>query len=138
MNRALVTGLAVSLCALSLLALAAVLTLRSASSAGTEADRVFGQGGSFTSNTCNLGGISASSLCTHAGVALDAADNLYVSDANNSRVLEYDSPLTTDTMADRVFGQGGSFTSGGCNLGNGIPGPASASSLCTPLGVALD
>src|SRR5438128_2487525 len=125
MNRALVTGLAVSLCALSLLAIAAVLTLGSASSAGTEADRVFGQGGIFTSNTCNLGGISASSLCDPTGV-VDAAGNLYVADSVNGRVLEYDSPLTTDTVADRVFGQP-DFTSGGFPCA-----PPSASSLCSP------
>ena len=99
----------------------------------TVADRVFGQGGSFTSNSCNLGGISGSSLCDPQGVALDVAGNLYVGDTSNNRVLEYDSPLTTDTVADRVFGQGGSFTSNTCNLG-GI----SANSLCYPEGVALD
>jgi len=48
-----------------------------------------------------------------------------------SRVLEYDNPLATDTAADRVFGQGGSFTSGTCNLG-GI----SASSLSVAPGTA--
>jgi hypothetical protein len=113
------------------------------------ADRVFGQGGSFTSRVCNLGGISASSLCGLGGVAVDRAGNLYVADGRsigghsipeapprpspNHRVLEYDSPLTTDTVADHVFGQGGSFTSNTCNLG-GI----SASSLCVPFGVAVD
>jgi len=64
---------------------------------------------------------------------VDGDGNLYVADEGNSRVLEYDSPLTTDTVADRVFGQGGSFTTGSttCNL-------PSASSLCRPEGVALD
>ncbi len=38
-------------------------------------------------------------------VAVDRAGNLYVSDLNNNRVLEYDRPLLTDTVADRVFGQ---------------------------------
>jgi hypothetical protein len=94
---------------------------------------VFGQGGSFTSNTCNLGGISASSLCGSFGVAMDAAGNLYVADYGNNRVLEYSTPLTTDTVADRVFGQGGSRTNSACDLG-GI----SASSLCGPAGVAFD
>ena len=97
------------------------------------ADRVFGQGGSFTSATCNLGGISASALCQPAGVAVDSAGNLYVADLVNSRVLQYNAPLTTDAVADRVFGQGGSFTSNTCNLG-GI----SASSLCQPLDVTVD
>lgn len=99
----------------------------------TVADRVFGQGGSFTSGTCNLGGRSAGSLCGPWGVEVDASGNLYVVDDHNERVLEYDSPLTTDTVADRVFGQGGSFTTASCNLGG-----RSASSLCNPTGIAVD
>src|SRR5450759_1657051 len=98
------------------------------------ADRVFGQGGSFTNGpaggTCNVGGVSASSLCNPTGVAVDAAGRLYIADLSNSRVLEYDSPLTCQ-VADRVFGQGGSFTTGTCN---GI----NASSLCGPGSVAVD
>ena len=97
------------------------------------ADRVFGQGGNFNSLNCNFGGISASSLCGPGGVAVDASGNLFVADSVNSRILEYDHPLTTDTIADRVFGQGGSFTSGTCNLG-GI----SANSLCGSRGVGVD
>ena len=104
-----------------------------ANAGDTVADLVFGQGGSFTSNTCNLGGVSASSLCFPPGVALDGAGNLFVSDLSNNRVLEYNSPLTTDLVADRVFGQGGSFTTGTCNLGG-----VSASSLCSVAGVVLD
>src|SRR5207244_1142051 len=69
------------------------------------ADRVFGQGGSFTTNTCNLGGLSTSSLCVPQGVALDAASNLYVADTGSLRLLEYDSPLTTDAVADRVVSE---------------------------------
>ena len=116
-----------------LLALAVIL-LRSASAApgDTAADRVFGQGGSFTSATCNLGGISASSLCQPLDVAVDAAGNLYVADTN-SRVLEYNTPLTTGTVAGLVFGQGGSFTTNTPNNG-GI----SASSLGDPTAMALD
>jgi len=110
-----------------------VLEFNSPLTTDAVADRVFGQGGSFTSGTCNLGGISANSLCFPQGLALDGTGNLYVAEGNNSRVLEYNSPLTTDAVADRVFGQGGSFTSNTCNLG-GI----SASSLCVPYGVALD
>src|SRR2546428_12751352 len=64
------------------LALAVILLLSAFAAPGdTEADRVFGQGGSFTSNTCNLGGVSASSLCggfagvTVGGAGLDCADH---------------------------------------------------------------
>jgi hypothetical protein len=99
----------------------------------TTADKVFGQSGSFTTQTCNNGGVSANSLCVPGGVAVDAAGNLYIDDVNNSRVLEYNTPLTTDTTADKVFGQGGNFTSQ-----NGCSNPVSADSLCSPFGVALD
>jgi sugar lactone lactonase YvrE len=95
------------------------------------ADQVFGQP-NFTSRTSNNGGLSASSLNYPTGVALDAAGNLYVADAGNSRVLVYYAPLTTDTIADRVFGQP-NFTSSTSNNGG-----LSASSLYEPSGVALD
>jgi sugar lactone lactonase YvrE len=45
---------------------------------GATAAKVFGQGGSFTSNACNNGGVSANSLCTPAGLALDSNGNLYI------------------------------------------------------------
>src|SRR5208282_5728876 len=58
-------------------------------------------------------------------VAVDPAGNLYVADAGNNRVLEYDSPQT-NPVANQVFGQSNSFNSAsGCNAG-GI----SAASLC--------
>ena len=100
---------------------------------GASANRVFGQSGSFNSAACNNGGISANSLCAPFGVALDTLGNLYVADSNNSRVLEYNTPLTTDTTADRVFGQSGFLIVGGCD-DNGL----GANSLCQPYGVALD
>jgi len=49
-------------------------------------------------------------------------------------VLEYDSPLTIDASADRVFGQAGSFTSAQCNVG----GAVSRGTLCKPTAVAAD
>jgi sugar lactone lactonase YvrE len=95
----------------------------------TQPDLVFGQGGSFTSSACNKGGtIGAATLCNPLGVATDSAGKLYISDTSNSRVLEYDLPLVTD-VTDRVFGQGGSFNTGGCDIGG-----VSADSLCTPAG----
>lgn len=97
----------------------------------TSADLVFGQGGNFTSNKCNLGGRSASSLCVPMGVTVDNAGNLYAADGFNNRVLEYNTPRTTDTIADRVFGTCGSFTSFAC-VG------VSAESLKNPTGVAVD
>ena len=102
-------------------------------SGNTTADRVFGQADAFNLANCNGIGLSAKSLCGPMAVARDASDNIYIADTNNSRVLEYDSPLTTDTTADRVFGQLGSFTT---NLANN--GGLNANSLLFPRGVGVD
>ncbi|MFZ5628076.1 MAG: hypothetical protein ACOY5B_03035 [Spirochaetota bacterium] len=50
------------------------------------ATRVWGQAGSFTANTVNNGGISASSLNTPSGLDIDET-GLYVGDSANNRVL---------------------------------------------------
>jgi hypothetical protein len=100
---------------------------------GGGANLVFGQGGSFTSSLPNNGGVSANSLSDPVGIALDDGGNLYVADEGNNRVLEYNTPLTTDTTADTVFGQGGNF---GSNVSNN--GGVSADSLASPDGVAVD
>jgi sugar lactone lactonase YvrE len=103
------------------------------------ANLVFGQGSSgnnFASNACAVG---ATGLCDPIGVALDGANNLYVADSHNNRVLEYNAPLANpaapNVTANLVFGQGSSgtdFTSGGCGQG------PSATQLCIPTGVAVD
>ena len=100
---------------------------------GGGANLVFGQGSSFTSSNCNDGGVGPGSLCSPVGVAVDGGGNIYIADFNNNRVLEYNTPLTTDTVADEVFGQANSFTSFSCNNGG-----LSAGSLCLPIGVAVD
>ncbi|MEP7356106.1 MAG: NHL repeat-containing protein, partial [Anaerolineales bacterium] len=102
-------------------------------SSGMPASHVFGQGGSFTTGAANNGGVSANSLNQPRALALDGQGHLYVADASNHRVLEYDQPLLTDQTADRVFGQQ-NFGSNSANQGGG----ASATDLNTPLGVALD
>jgi sugar lactone lactonase YvrE len=96
----------------------------------TTATRVYGQLGSFTTNTINKGGISADSLSFPRGLALDSGGNLYVADAGNSRVLFY---LAGSTTATRVYGQLGSFTSNTANNGG-----VSANSLTFLAGIALD
>jgi hypothetical protein len=99
------------------------------------ADRVFGQDGSFTMASCNGGGTaSALTLCKPFGVGVDTSGNLYVADSRNNRVLEYDSPLSTDATADQVFGQAENLTSTKCNIG----GLVAAKTLCRPQGVAAD
>jgi DNA-binding beta-propeller fold protein YncE len=89
------------------------------------ADRVLGQGGSFDSRTCNLGGLSARSLCFPGALAFDRQDHLYVADLANQRVLLFENPLTNDA-ASKVFGQAG-FTQDRCNRGRSQP---AAATLC--------
>lgn len=99
-------------------------------SGSTTATRVYGQLGSFTTNTVNNGGVSADSLNAPTGLTLDSSGNLYVADSVNNRVLYYPVDSTTAT---RVYGQLDSFTSNTANNG-GI----TASSLNTPYAVAVD
>ncbi len=120
---------------------------KSAKTAGIAASVVFGQAGSFTTSGCPRGGnpTSADTLCEPIGVAVDPAGNLYVSDNQDQRVLEYDQPLRAkggnpgkpgspgDTTADRVIGQS-SFTSNSFLSGCG----PSATSLCGPTAIAVD
>jgi sugar lactone lactonase YvrE len=96
------------------------------------ADRVLGQGGSFTSKVCNLGGITASSMCYPADVDVDANNNVYVVDWQNNRVLQYLDPVNTDTIADQVWGQLGSFTTGTYTTS------PTADTLTNPIAVATD
>jgi hypothetical protein len=96
----------------------------------TIATRVYGQGGNFTTNAENKGGISANSLDLPVGVALDSGGNLYIADCNNNRVLYYPAGSTTAT---RVYGQSGSFTTNKVNKGG-----VSANSLYQPEKVAVD
>lgn len=81
------------------------------------ADRVLGQGRSFTSRTCNKGGPSARSLCRPGALAFDSRDNLYVADLSNQRVLLFLNPLN-DAVADKVFGQADFQQGRGCNRGD--------------------
>jgi DNA-binding beta-propeller fold protein YncE len=89
------------------------------------ADRVLGQRGSFTTNDCNRKGRGPASLCYPGALAFDGADNLYVADLGNHRVLLFLDPRK-DPTADKVFGQEG-FQGGDCNRGNPRPG---AATLC--------
>jgi DNA-binding beta-propeller fold protein YncE len=68
-------------------------------------------------------------------VAVGPSGALYVADAGNDRVLEFQKPLR-DTLADRVFGHAG-FAAGGVRYPN-LPPPATAANLLTPMGVAVD
>ncbi len=78
-------------------------------------------------------------------MATDSQGNLYVPDFYNNRILRYDSPFTTDSTADYVWGQA-DFSGTTCNRGSGFD-LASARSLCLApppgfgdinVGVAID
>lgn len=109
-------------------------------------------GDSSMSNYPHRSVASASTLCgepdhiftvleekSQVGMWVDGQGNLYVADAFNNRVLEYNSPFTTDTVADQEWGQadfGGVycnqqevFSFGSIDFSGGQPSPT-ASSLC--------
>jgi len=96
----------------------------------TTATRVYGQLGSFTSNTANNGGRSADTLNSPRGVYVDANNFVYIADTTNDRVLAYENNSTTAT---KVFGQQDGFTTGTSNLGG-----LSAQSLNSPRGAIRD
>jgi sugar lactone lactonase YvrE len=94
--------------------------------------------------TTAAGGIGCTatqtSTCSPQGLALDAADNLFLVDSENQRTLEFNTPWsfagTPPQAASLVFGQGSTgtnFAGGGCNQGG-----ESADSLCGPFGLAVD
>ena len=95
----------------------------------TTATRVYGQTGSFTTNSANQGGISADSLNGPFGITLNGS-GVFISDRSNNRILFYSS---NSTSASRVYGQGNSFASTTANKG-GI----NASSLNDPWGITAD
>lgn len=110
----------------------------------TTPDRVYGQFGSFTDGVANnngngetgSGAASAENLFNPRYVAVDSSDGLYVADANNNRALYFAND--SDTKADRVYGQFGSFTTSTLNNdGKGAPRLPSADNLAGPQGIAV-
>ena len=96
---------------------------------------VYGQP-TAAANSSNQGSLSptAGTVWNPERVAADAAGDLWVADALNSRVLEFPPPGTAGaTTASRVLGQRGSFTSGDLN-GYGLD----ARALAVPAGVSVD
>jgi hypothetical protein len=101
----------------------------------TTATRVYGQLGSFTSNTANNGGPSANSL-NQPWMVRPYAGGVFIADDQNNRVLYY---ASTSTTASQVWGQYGSFTCNVANNNGGCGGPAvSANSLNNPTGIDVD
>ena len=68
------------------------------------------------------------------GVATAQNGDLYVADAFNNRVLQFTAPISSASVAVRVFGQL-DFASGAANQGGLYPG---ANTLNNPTGVAVD
>jgi hypothetical protein len=102
-----------------------------------EAEVVVGQGATganFTAKACNNGGIGAATLCHPTDAAIDGGNHLYIADAGNNRILEYNGSLASVT-ANVVFGQGGFFITNNANLGGTAP---SAATLSLPLWLAVD
>lgn len=94
--------------------------------------RVYGQNGSFTSGTSNLGTLAANGpncLNGPRGLAFDSNNNLYLADGSNHRVLFFPDGSTTAT---RVYGQN-DLNSGPINRG----GTTNQNTLNTPQGIAL-
>jgi sugar lactone lactonase YvrE len=78
-----------------------VLEFKPPFSNGMNASVTIGQP-SFTATT---GAATASGLNGPAGLAFDSGGNLWVSDANNNRVLEFKAPFSTGMSASLVVGQ---------------------------------
>jgi sugar lactone lactonase YvrE len=111
------------------------------------ADVVIGQNDSY-SYYCNQNSSATSAvpgtpgpntLCSPNAVAVDGAENVYVADSTNNRVLVYTNPFAAPSgqnsgfNARLVFGQGTTgkaFTFAGCAVGS--------AGLCFPSGVAVD
>jgi sugar lactone lactonase YvrE len=113
---------------------------------GEPADFVLGQPDLYGSLKDGNGGPTTSPLNYFGpeGVAVDSQGNLYVADTGNDRVLEYNAPMSTCATfpctgppPNAVFGQLGDFFAGGCNFAS-FTVAASADSLCSPWGLAVD
>jgi len=81
----------------------------------------------FTSSDC--GAPTQSTLCDAEAVSVDGAGNVWITDAEHNRVLEYKPPFATGMAASLVLGQP-DFSSAGCK--------ATAKGLCRPAGTAFD
>ncbi len=80
------------------------------------------------------GPASAQSLCNPSGLAIDGADNLYVADTQNSRVLIFKAPIAAKgTAAAVVIGQAtmNAAATALCNRGATVDG----TTLCRPQGI---
>jgi len=106
-----------------------VLVFQTPYSTDYSADFVFGQGGSFTTNTGNNGGISNSSLLNPTSISFDNNNRVFISDYGNNRILIYNDPLNLDTNADWVIGQPDFSSNGAAATDSTLDHPNSCSVL---------
>jgi hypothetical protein len=108
------------------------------------ADFVYGQGGVFTTRSCNPSGANATTLCNPSAAALDASGDIYIADAGNNRVLEFakagNPPGASDAIASRSYGQVAVADFSDTQCADGVAGdpPPSDHAMCNPGGVAID
>ena len=88
----------------------------------------------FTSGFCT-GSSAANALFLSYGMTVDRKGNLWATDFENSRVLEFTPPFSNGMSATLALGQAGVNSSAGCN--RGAAGP-DANTLCNPVGVSFD
>jgi sugar lactone lactonase YvrE len=99
---------------------------------GKDADLIFGEHNPGAINDY-LSGFTNSTLFHPSGIAVDSNGNLFVADSGANRVLEYNQPYNTDTVADEVFGTCGDFTGEGVGCTS-----VSAATLSGPTAIAID
>jgi sugar lactone lactonase YvrE len=103
---------------------------------GQAAHLVFGQGGSFTSNSNPAGCGSVASICTPTAITVDVLSDLLVVDRDQDRGLLFFSPLVKNPI---LPGSGLGATIPDLVVGTQGCGPAAtASTLCSPDGIAAD
>ncbi|MGC2305267.1 NHL repeat-containing protein, partial [Candidatus Binatus sp.] len=96
-----------------------------------------GQPGFTTSSK----GTTDNTLIDPTDVKVDSADNVYVADAGNNRVLQFDGPIAgNQPTANQVLGQHSSFTTGACDTGTAVGDQQGigTDSLCFPASLAFD
>lgn len=93
---------------------------------GEQASIVLGQSNFTSSNS----GENESGLAGPEGIAIDSKGNVWISDSENNRVLEFTLPFSNGESASLVLGQE-NFSNYSC----GAPTP---SDICDPQGIAFD
>ncbi|SHO44739.1 putative NHL repeat protein [Nitrosotalea sinensis] len=86
---------------------------------GEAATTVIGQP-NFTTNNCVT---TATELCVPYDLAFDSSGNLWVTDQDNKRVIEYTTPLSTGEAATTVIGQPNFTTNTSALTATGFIGP---------------